>query len=36
MDRNSLTVNTLERALKHYPGELKYVSTGLAALTSEA
>ncbi len=36
MDRNALTVNTLERALKHYPGELKYASSGLAELAADA
>ena len=35
MDRNALTVNTLERALKHYPGELKYASSGLAELAAD-
>jgi len=35
MDRHSLTLSTLERTLKQYPGKLKYVSAGLAQLASE-
>ncbi|MBV9956912.1 MAG: hypothetical protein JO360_00770 [Acidobacteria bacterium] len=36
MTRHALTLNILERALKHYPGKLKYVSSGLAELASGA
>lgn len=36
MDRHSLTLPTLERTLKHYPGQLKYVSSGLIQLASES
>ena len=36
MQRHALTVSTLERALKHYPGELKYVSHGLTQLAAGA
>jgi hypothetical protein len=35
MDRHSLTLSTLERTLKQYPGKLKYVSTGLTQLASQ-
>lgn len=34
MQRNALTLSTLERALKHYPGKLKYVSQGLSQLAA--
>ena len=36
MQRNALTLSTLERALKHYPGKLKYVSRGLTQLAADA
>jgi len=36
MQRNALTLSTLERALKHYPGKLKYVSRGLTLLAADA
>jgi hypothetical protein len=36
MQRNTLTLSTLERALKHHPGKLKYVSDGLTRLAADA
>ena len=36
MKRNALTLSTLERALKHHPGELKHVSRGLTRLAADA
>ena len=36
MKRNALTLSTLERALKHHPGKLKYVSRGLTQLAADA
>jgi uncharacterized CHY-type Zn-finger protein len=34
MQRHALTLSTLERALKHHPGKLKYVTWGLTQLTA--
>ena len=34
MDRKSLTLETLQRALKHYPRRLKYAAAGLAQLAN--
>ena len=34
MQRNALTLSTLERALKYHPGKLKYVSQGLTQLAA--
>ena len=36
MQRKALTLSTLERALKHYPGKLEYVSGGLTRLAADA
>lgn len=36
MQRNALTLSTMQRALKHYPAKLKYVSWELTQLAADA